>query len=181
MRRGSILLEVLLSIALFVGAGAYCLASTRSVLDALDRTQREARALDLARSKLAELQAGLTSITQLEAPWSGEVGSYQPDALEQLDIDLPWTIDVESAATEFGDLSLVTMTVAENAGEGAAPISVTLRALVLLRDVEPQDVEADDLLDDLPPPEVEEGASPTGGAASGDVPQPPGDEPGGEP
>lgn len=166
MRRGAILFEVLLSIALFVGAGAYCLACTRTVLDSLDRAQREAAALDLARSKLAELHAGLVSITQLEAEWSGEVGSYQPSAQEQLEVDLPWTIEVQSAPSEFGDLSLVTLTVTENeplagaAPSGRAPVSVTLRALVMVRDIEPPPVEADDLLDDLPAPEPEEGASP---------------------
>lgn len=159
MRRGMILLEILLSIALFVGAGAFCLASTRSVLDSLDRGRRQAEALDLARSKLTELDAGLISITQLEAEWSGAVGSYAPDAQERLGADLPWRIEVDSAPTEYGDLSLVTLTVTEvspsgDAGSGGrAPISVTLRQLINLREIEPQAVEPDDLLDGLPPPE----------------------------
>ena len=53
--RGGILLEVLLSLALFVGAAAFALGATRGVIGSLDRARREALAVDLARAKLAEL------------------------------------------------------------------------------------------------------------------------------
>jgi hypothetical protein len=175
-RRGAILFEILLSIALFAGAGAYCLACTRSVLDSLDRARRQAEALDLARSKLSELETGVISITQLEAPWSGEVGSHQPTAREQIETGLPWRIDVQSEASEFGDLSLVRLIVTEATAreDRSAPVSVTLRALLPLREPLASEFEHDDLLDDLPPPAPPpEGAPPAGSETEGAAPPPP--------
>ena len=39
-RRGGILLEILVSIAIFVGAAAFTLGAARSVLDGVDRAER---------------------------------------------------------------------------------------------------------------------------------------------
>ncbi len=94
-RRGALLLEVLLSIALFAGAAAFALGASRSVFDALDRAKRQQAALDIARSKMAELEAGLITVRDLRSQWTGEIGSSQAD----LDFDAPhgglrWTIEV---------------------------------------------------------------------------------------
>ncbi len=61
-RRGALLLEVLLSIALLAGASAFALGAARSVFDALDRAKRQQEALDIARSKMGRPVQGFTSI-----------------------------------------------------------------------------------------------------------------------
>ena len=157
--RGAILLDVMLSVVLFVGAASFCLAATRSMFAALDRAQRRQWAVDLARSKMAELAAGLILIQELRGEWSGAVGSHPED--DQLEPQRPgarprrWEIDVETHRTEFRGLSLIELTVSEIPTETGADdedeaIAFTLRQLVALREAEVEEYEVDELLEGLP-------------------------------
>jgi hypothetical protein len=152
------LFEVMLSVALFVGAAAFCLGATRSVFGALDRAKRQQEAVDLARSKLAELEAGLITLGDLRDEWSGAVGSFESDE----ELDAPgrrprWSFDVKTSRTEFRGLTLVELTVAEPpelegdrlSAETTNP-SVTLRQLVALRAEDVEAYEVDELLEGLP-------------------------------
>ncbi len=155
-RRGVLLLEVLLSIALFAGASAFALGAARSVFDALDRTKRQQEALDIARSKMAELEAGFITVRDLRSQWTGEIGSYEPD----LDFDAPgsgfrWTIEVETSPSELGGLNLVELTVTELTDQtsddgGFVPMSFTLRQLMPPREAEVEAYREDELLEGLP-------------------------------
>ena len=155
-RRGALLLEVLLSIALFAGAAAFALGASRSVFDALDRGRRQQEAVDIARSKMAELEAGFITVRDLRSQWTGEIGSFQPD----LDFDarhsgLRWTIEVQTFPSEFGGLNLVELTVTEAAGQasdvgGFVPMSFTLRQLMPPREAEVEAYQEDELLEGLP-------------------------------
>ena len=158
-RRGALLLEVMLSIALFVGAASFCLAATRSLFFALDRAERRQQVIDLARSKMAELDAGLISIQSLRGEWSGAVGSRpreeslkdEPGSARRLEID------VTTTRTEFQGLSLIELTVSEISDDGSlvdegTAISFTLRQLVALRETDADAYEMDDILEGLPDP-----------------------------
>jgi type II secretory pathway component PulJ len=131
-RRGGILLEILLSIAIFASAAAFTLGAARSVLDGLDRTQRRQQLMDLACTLMVQLETGLVTIAQL-----------RQEGLDQTQGELE--VDVETERTEFSDLSMVALTVRESDG-GAA---VTLRQLVALRPQAAAPYERDTLLDDL--------------------------------
>lgn len=141
-RRGAVLLEVLLSVALFAGSAAFCLAVTSSLFEKLHRSDRRQFVTDLARSKMAELEAGLVSIQDLRGEWSGAVGSRAADDLEAR--GRVCEIDVDTSRTEYAGLSLVELTVRE--GE----IAFTLRQLVALREIDVEAYEPDDLLEGLP-------------------------------
>jgi hypothetical protein len=147
-RRGGILLEVLLAVALFAGAAATALACVKSVFAALDRTRREQTAVDLARSKMAQLEAGLVSMTELRGQsvdgvgvasdrdqGTGSNGSNSSDASATR-----WIVETHTRRTEFTNLSLVELTVREDLPDSAAPFSYTLRQLVNLK---PGDAEAE--------------------------------------
>lgn len=69
-RDGGILLELLLAIGIFAAAALFTLSALRSALDGVRRAELRARALDLAVSRLAELEAGLVS--------TGELGDERP-------------------------------------------------------------------------------------------------------
>ena len=161
-RRGGILLEVLLSLALFVGAATLALGASRSVLGAIDRSTRRALAADLARSKLAELELGLTTIAELRESAEGidRVGSLEqfgdPGAGGASDV---WIIDVVTTPSEYTGLTLVELTVSEEDAAGAASgggARHTLRQLVRLRGEDADDYEIDDMLRDLPAPSQRE-------------------------
>lgn len=82
IRRGGVLLELLLAIALFAAAASFTLSSLRAALDSVARAERRARAYDAAASRLAELDAGLIAV--------GDLG----DDLE-VDADLLVSVEVE--------------------------------------------------------------------------------------
>ncbi len=147
-RRGAALLEVLLSIALFVGAAAFTLGASRAMLGNLDRAHREQQAVDLARSKMAELHVGLISIADLQAERIIGVGSLEN--FNELPGEQPlWNIQVNASRTEHADLSLVELIVSEDSTHVDAA-RYTLRQLVRLREVNGDgEYEADDLLEGL--------------------------------
>jgi hypothetical protein len=157
-RRGSILFEVMLSVALFVGAAAFTLAAVRNVANTLERSEAQQEAIDLARSKMAELEAGLITITSLRGEFEGDVGSR---GAASADIDAGpaaarprWRMEVNSMRSEFTGLTLVELTVLENLppeaeSHGANPMRFTLRQLVSLRDEPDQAPPEDDLLKGL--------------------------------
>jgi type II secretory pathway pseudopilin PulG len=73
--RGAVLLELLLSIAIFAAAATFTLSALGSALDGVRRAELRARAADLAESRLAELEAGLVAIGDLGAEASATPGN----------------------------------------------------------------------------------------------------------
>ena len=155
--RGGILFEAMLAIALFVGAGAFTLACVRSVTRTLDRSQAQQEAVDLARSKMAELDAGLTNLGGLRGEFSGAIGSQGPSGeVDEGTAPSRWRLDVVISRSEFTGLSLVELTVLEAItpeaeAAGATAMRYTLRQLVALRDVEGEAWVEDELLIDAHP------------------------------
>jgi hypothetical protein len=143
-------------VVLFVGAASFVLAATGSLFGALERIDRRQRVIDLARSKLAELEAGHVALGALRGEWSGAVGSRPEDEDLELEPRGPaWEIDVETSPSEFRGLTLVELTVTEMTGEtrpDGAPsgASFTLRQLVVLREADAEAYETDELLEGLP-------------------------------
>jgi type II secretion system protein I len=66
-RRGSILLEVLLAIAVFVFAGVVILGVMQETVAAGGRAERRALAMDMARTRMAELESGVEEDASAEA------------------------------------------------------------------------------------------------------------------
>ncbi len=152
-RRGAMLLEVMLAIGLFVGAAAFCLGVTKSLFSSLERNDRRRLAVDLARSKLAELEAGLINVQDLRGEWSGGVGSRPDDADLAATSGPNWEFDAVTTRTEYQGLSLIELTITEvpaAAGvESDDAVSFTLRQLVALREQDPEAYEADEMLEGL--------------------------------
>ncbi len=151
--RGAMLLEVMLAVGLFVGSAAFCLVVTRSLFASLQRADRRHLAVDLARSKLAELEAGLVNVQDLRGEWSGAVGSRLEDDLETIAPGSVWEIDVTTSLSEYRGLSLIELTVLEVFQDTGADrddaISFTLRRLIALREQDPEAYETDELLEGL--------------------------------
>ena len=140
-RRGGILLEVVLAIALFAGAAAFALASVRSVFNTLEQSRLLQEAIDLARSKMSELEAGLITLADLRGNEPQQIGSVELRG-EGQEAVFGWHIDVATQRTEFTGLSLVELTVTQTA-EVDQPMRYTLRQLVSLRDAEAAEYEAE--------------------------------------
>jgi hypothetical protein len=152
--RGAILLEVMLALGLFVGSAAFCLAVTRSLFAALDRADRRQLAVDLARSRLAELEAGMVTLQELRGEWGGGVGSVPDDVdLEAGDPGSVWEIEITTTPSEYRGLSLIELTVAQvQTGTGAAgddAVRYTLRQLIALREQDVEDYQLDEMMEGL--------------------------------
>jgi hypothetical protein len=146
----------MLAIALFVGAGAFALACVRSVTRTLDRSQTRQEAVDLARSKMTELETGVTNLNALRGEFSGAIGSRQRSSeVDEATAPSRWRLDVAVSRSEFTGLSLVELTVSEAItpeaeAAGATAMRYTLRQLVSLRDDPGEAWDEDELLTDLP-------------------------------
>lgn len=154
--RGGVLFEVMLAVALFVGAAAFTLASVRSVTRTLERTRLQQEAVDLARSRLAELEAGLTTLGGLRGETDGGDDSLaSDDDIAASNAPQRWRLEVSTARSEFGNLTLVELTVIENLAPeaedaGESPMRYTLRQLVALREDAGEPFEQDEMMQGLP-------------------------------
>jgi hypothetical protein len=129
--RGGVLFEVMLAVALFGGAAAFTLGAVRSVFNTLDRTRRQHEAVDLARTKLVELEAGFISLAELR-DFSTET----------------WALELKTSRTEFPGLTLVELIVREAGSDSATAsdqVSYTLRQLMAFRKGEGPEFEQDEL------------------------------------
>jgi hypothetical protein len=110
MRRGSILLEVLLSVALFVSAAALVNASVRQALGTVQRATLEAKGTDLARSVLSLLEAGALEINAVAGPvpeWTGSGYWSLPGDADSAGsgvgaVPNGWSIEVTTGASDSG-------------------------------------------------------------------------------
>lgn len=138
-RRGTLLLEVMLALTLFVATALMILAILGRSLDALSEARARQTACDLARSAMSRIEAGIASPESLNGPaqlFDGPLNAPGDDAPTESD----WELVVETEPSLFEGLTLVTVTARRTAeedggeAEGARDRSeYTLRQLVRLR------------------------------------------------
>ena len=106
MRRGGLLLETLIALAIFTAAAGYTLLIIRDGSDAIDRAARRVAAVDLASARMAEIEAGIVSLA--------EAGDAGMDGLERLD---GLQVEVATAPSAFEGLTLVEVLVYDTLAE----------------------------------------------------------------
>ena len=171
-RRAGILLETVVSLALFVGVGSFVLAALRQANDAAERVLLETRAMDLAATTLAELEAGVITLADLR----GEIDLERPEFDDPL-ADDPGEeprlrVEADTARTQWDGLVEVTVRVFDTQPSAELVLSeggfaelrlVELRQLVATRLIGESEFDEDDLLRGLP----EEGDDPFGDRSGG--------------
>lgn len=151
-RRGAILLEILIAFSLFVTAGSIILVSTTSMTAALGHSRDRQVATDLAVSKMAELEAGLTT-AELMQDTLVDVDLLSADDSARLETmsDQPrrWRIVVETEQSRFSPLTNVTIRIldARTGRQGDETELAVLHQLVRLNATSPDEFETDPLLD----------------------------------
>ena len=80
-QRGSILLEVLLAIAVFTFAGIVILGVLEETVAAGGRAERRALAMDLARTRMAEIEAGVEADGAADTAASSAASATSASAL----------------------------------------------------------------------------------------------------
>lgn len=141
MRRGALLLEVILALTLFTTTALMLLAIVGRSLDALEEARHRQTACDLARSAMSRIEAGLASPESLNGPaqlFDQPINAPGDDAPTESD----WELLVETEPSQFDGLTLITITARRTATSpsqpdesgGALRGDYTLRQLVKLRD-----------------------------------------------
>ncbi len=110
IRRGGVLLELLLAIALFAAAASFTLSSLRAALDSVARAERRARAYDAAASRMAELDAGLIAV--------GDLG-------DDLEVDADLLVSVEVEPSPASDLVRARAVVRDRSLPATEPAVIT--------------------------------------------------------
>ena len=159
----------MLSVALFAGAAAFTLAAARSVSQTLERSQKRQHAVDLARTRMAELEAGLITLGDLRGESAGAADSSARASRDAGDLNeqgapatLRWRTEVRTSRTEFTGLTLVELTVIESLpreaeAAGINPMRYTLRQLVAVREDQGESWKEDELTQGLPMTRPEQG------------------------
>ena len=147
-RRGALLLEVMLALAIFVAGGLAILGLVRGSMLDLDHARQTLHAADVARSAMSRIEAGLANPATLNGPvelWDGRAAAESAylDAGEDLAMGMDdaasvedplWELEVDTAPSQFADLSEVTVRARRLASPGSTRVvaSYTLRQLVRL-------------------------------------------------
>lgn len=144
-RRGVMLLEVMLALALTVVVGMVVLSAVSQATGALRDAREMQVAVDLARSAMAKLEAGIESTLTL----SGPVKAWSEDAnlaeVGEGGGETGWELVVESEPTEYEGLTYVAITARRVDVLEGGP-TYTLRQLVRLASKEEEGIgEKDDV------------------------------------
>ena len=146
-RRGAILLEIILSVALFTLGALAILTQMSQGARSIEGARLMRHAADFAATTMARIEAGLASPEALSGPasrWDGEQQASLEDALDPgaplapvddvLFEETGWELLVETEPAPFDGLTLVTVTAtfADPVRAGAPGASYTLRQLVRL-------------------------------------------------
>lgn len=127
-RRGFVLLDLVLALAMFVVGGLAILSQldfgARRIIDAEHRMG----ATGVARTALGLLEGGAMSDRELTGPAS----AWASPATESAGFDAPsdWMCEVDLEPSEWPGLSLATVRVRRLEASGEGPVLATLRQLV---------------------------------------------------
>lgn len=142
--RGALLMEMMLALAVFVGAALAILSAMGQSAASLAAARERQRAMDLARSAMSRIEAGIETAETLNGPvpeWQDEESTSEFD-------DAPpeptgWELVIRTSpfggtgrggdAVAGGGLTLVEVTaMRRDPGRAAPAVTVTLRQLVRL-------------------------------------------------
>jgi hypothetical protein len=139
-RRGAMLLETILALSIFIGAGVSIYTLVDGSLTSLQRARMAEQAADLARSTMAQIEAGIATPQTLNGPavsWRQmaiERGDLGPAAFDEDAAPTEWELQIDSDPSQFEGLTLVSVTALRRSPNDQVLASYTLRQLVRLRD-----------------------------------------------
>ena len=155
--RGAVLLEMVIALAIFVGGAAMLSQLQTNVNRSLERARLSNEAADLARKALAELEAGIITLSDVRTMRvRTELSIDRMERRAELDEQIEsaaWQLDVRTERSPYRGLTLVELAVVhvENPSDHAleesreGEVRVTLRQLMRLRE------ESDDAEGETPP------------------------------
>ncbi|HYE60483.1 MAG TPA: hypothetical protein VD997_00680 [Phycisphaerales bacterium] len=131
--RGAILLECVLALALFVAAGLTIMGMMDRAASSVADTRDYEIAVDVARSAMAQIEAGIASPETLNGP----VPQWRDAMDATFDDDLPdesgWNLEITTEPSQFDGLTKVSVRAfRQDPGSEDELVSYTLHQLVRL-------------------------------------------------
>lgn len=113
-RRGALLLEAMLALAIFVMAAAAVLTLVDGAREGMGRVRKDRHAADLARSAMAKLEAGLETPQTLNGPvksWASETAETTVVSIggDSSEAEGGWELHIETEPSQFKGLTSVTV------------------------------------------------------------------------
>jgi Tfp pilus assembly protein PilV len=146
VRRGALLLEAMLALALFVSAGLAILALVRQSMAAFEHTAQAQQAVNIARSAMARIEAGIDEPATLVGPvslWDGRADAMSsesfnasdgaPSMMSDVDVDELWELEIDSEPSEFAGMSKVSVRALRRAAPGADRVTASYTLVQLVR------------------------------------------------
>lgn len=120
--RGGLLLETLLALAILIMVGLLALGVASDATTATERSDRRAAAIELAASRIAEIEAGLVDLDAV-----GDLQEIELDD-ESSGVDAPrwrFRVEVESSPSSFDGLVRVEVVIRDDDenGDGTAELA----------------------------------------------------------
>ena len=143
-RRGVMLMEVVLALALVVVVGMTVLSAVSQSTGALREAREKQVAVDLARSAMAKLEAGIETTTSLSGPVKAWTEDMNLAEVPEEGDETGWELVVEAEPASFDGLTYVTVTARRAGDEAGRASSFTLRQLVRLAQREEDGIGAKD-------------------------------------
>lgn len=148
-RRGGLLLEVMISMALFIGAALVVLQAMSDARISLQRADLLQRAVDLATTRVSELELGLISLADLRG-----LGRQERDEFDDIEASVePLGTRVRTERTQWDGLVLLELDVLDPDRidpNGDAFVIHSVRTLIRLSEERFEEFEEDPMLDGLP-------------------------------
>ena len=163
-RRGGILLEVMLALALLVMGSMAILSAMSQSIHSLEATRLKQQAADLARSAMARIEAGIATPETLQGPVPAWESDPESGADELNDGALPgefglaatvgwgedsgWELEIDTSPSPFAGLAVVRVRALRRASADSDRImgQYTLEQLVRLGTLETDEAGAEDEL-----------------------------------
>lgn len=162
MRHGAVLIEIMLSLAIFAMAALVLSGVMSRAAGASDRAVWAAQAEDLTRSAMARIEAGIATPQALHGPvrdWDSDreaiEGDEQADPFGGASVDMRaaqderWHLEIETERSSFSGLTKVSITAVKRDEQTERRLSsYTLYQLVRLRETDDDEIgERDELMD----------------------------------
>lgn len=124
-RRGAMLIECIVAVAIFVAGGLLILGSLARASVSVERVRDTEHGAELAGSAMAQIECGLARPEALV----GQV-PLQGSGVES--VLTPWWLEIETEPSAFDGLTHVTIRAVKRSGSGVESASFTLHQLVRL-------------------------------------------------
>lgn len=125
--RAAILLEIVLSLAIFIIAGGAVLNLVSGTAGGLAQSRNASKAADLARSAMAKIEAGIDTPQTLNGPIERQAEGGNDGAAPS-----GWELEIETDASQFRGLTRVQIRAVKHGSGGAVDADFTLIQLVRL-------------------------------------------------